>query len=96
MSEMGRETPAAFLLQDDEIRSVPWSLVAPSETQAKRNHGGQSLARLAERRGLGVVELYYVLRSERYNFHAPVSEEFARRYLRTRLELHGEHGGTAE
>lgn len=41
--------------------SVPWSLVAPHEAQARLNHGGQSLARLAERGGLGVIELYAIV-----------------------------------
>lgn len=42
-------------------RSVPWSSVAPYEEQAKRNHGGQSLERLAERGGLSPCELMAVV-----------------------------------
>lgn len=42
-------------------RSVPWAWVAPHETQARRNHGGQTLERLAERGGLSPVELYCVV-----------------------------------
>lgn len=43
------------------IPSVPWSIVAPHEAQAYRNHGGQSLERLAERGGLCLSELAAVL-----------------------------------
>ena len=39
---------------------VPWSLVAPHETQARRNHA-QSLSRLAERGGLSWRELHAVI-----------------------------------
>lgn len=42
-------------------RSVPWSMVAPHDAQAQKNHGGQTLARLAERGGLSPVELLAVL-----------------------------------
>ena len=44
-----------------EATSVPWSLMAPHEAQAKRNHGGQSLARLAERQGLSAGEALAVV-----------------------------------
>lgn len=40
--------------------SVPWDLIAPHEKQAFHNHS-QSLRRLAERGGLGVMEMYAVL-----------------------------------
>lgn len=40
---------------------VPWEFVKPHERQARANHGGQSLARLAERGGLSVDELVAVL-----------------------------------
>lgn len=41
--------------------SVPWAMVQPHERQARRNHGDQSLARLAERGGLSPCELLAVL-----------------------------------
>lgn len=44
-------------------RSVPWSLVAPHERQARANHS-QSLERLAERGGLSPSELVAVLSGE--------------------------------
>ena len=46
-------------------KSVPWSLVAPHERQADRNHG-QTLARLAERGGLSACELVAVLEDRDY------------------------------
>ena len=48
-------------------RSVPWSLVAPHEAQARDNHD-QSLQRLAERGGLSVNELVSVLENRRYAY----------------------------
>lgn len=41
--------------------SVPWAMLAPHEAQAMGNHGGQSLARLADRGGLGPREMLNVL-----------------------------------
>lgn len=41
-------------------REVPWSLLAPHEKRAKRNHD-QSLEKLASRGGLGVTEMLAVL-----------------------------------
>lgn len=41
--------------------SIPWALVAPFEAQAQRNHGGQTLERLAERGGLDESELWCVM-----------------------------------
>ncbi len=43
--------------------SVPWSAMAPFERQAKENHGGQSLEKLASRGGLGRVEAWAVVNS---------------------------------
>ena len=41
-------------------RSIPWSVIAPFEDQAKRNHS-QTLRRLAERGGLDPFEALAVL-----------------------------------
>lgn len=41
--------------------SVPWSVVAPFEARAQRNHGGQTLERLADRGGLSPTELWCVV-----------------------------------
>ena len=42
---------------DDCPESIPWEKLEPHTWQALRNHGQQSLARLAERGGLGPDEL---------------------------------------
>lgn len=44
----------------DWPKEVPWSLLAPHEQQALRNHE-QTLERLAERGGLGLCEMVAVL-----------------------------------
>ncbi len=41
--------------------SVPWKLIEPHAAQASKNHGGQTLQRLAERGGLSIHEMYAVL-----------------------------------
>lgn len=43
------------------LTKVPWSVIAPHEAQAQRNHGGQTLERLAERGGLCAKEALAVL-----------------------------------
>ena len=63
---------------DDDIRKlraagqglvvvgIPWSLIAPHESQARANHG-QTLERLAERGGLGSCEAVAVLEDRRWH-----------------------------
>lgn len=43
------------------ILPIPWGIIAPHEQQAQRNHGGQTLQRLAERGGLSPCEAVAVL-----------------------------------
>lgn len=38
------------------LTSIPWELIAPHNSQAMSNHGGQNLHRLAERGGLSAGE----------------------------------------
>jgi hypothetical protein len=45
--------------------SVPWSLLAPHEERAWRNHG-QTLQRLAERGGLGPDEMCAIIEGRRW------------------------------
>jgi hypothetical protein len=45
----------------DYPESIPWAIVAPHNDQARENHGGQTLERLAERGGLCPIELKAVL-----------------------------------
>jgi hypothetical protein len=42
------------------LASIPWHIIEPHEAQARRNHG-QTLERLAERAGLGLIEMRAVL-----------------------------------
>ena len=46
--------------------SIPWSLIAPHEQQAQRNHG-QSLRRLAERGGLSHGEAVAVIEDREWS-----------------------------
>lgn len=57
--------------------SVPWDLLAPHEAQALRNHGGQSLERLAERGGLSPAELVAVVEDRAFR-SMPLEEAVAR------------------
>jgi hypothetical protein len=40
---------------------IPWSVIAPFEKQARKQHGGQTLEQLAARQGLSVCEVLSVL-----------------------------------
>lgn len=50
---------------EDYPKSIAWSLIAPHEQQAHRNHD-QTLKRLAERGGCGPDELVAILEDRRY------------------------------
>lgn len=50
-----RESSVPFL-----VVSMPWSMIAPHERQAQRNHS-QTLKRLAERGGLSACEALAIL-----------------------------------
>ena len=52
--------------------SIPWSVIAPHERQADRNHG-QTLKRLAERGGLSACEAVAVL--EDRDWHKMTDED---------------------
>lgn len=65
---------------------VPWSLVAPHEKQALRFHD-QTLNRLAERGGLDITELYYLLRDEDCPAQGWVSDTHAIAYVNHRLAI---------
>ncbi len=83
-----------------QLDSVPWDLVAAHERQAARNHGGQSLERLAERGGLGLIELAFVLLDRPYMAASPPKasrnkvREDALRYIKERVKAH--EAATAE
>lgn len=48
--------------------SIPWEAIAPYDGQAKYNHGGQSLERLAERGGLSPLEAFCVMTGKTLNY----------------------------
>lgn len=58
--------PMFPILGDTMIKALPWRVFVASEERAKRNHGGQSLSRLAQRGGLGIEEAYCVLKDIDY------------------------------
>jgi hypothetical protein len=55
------------------IRSIPWSVIEPHDAQARHNHGGQTLARLAERGGLSACEAVAVLEDREWH-SMPIAE----------------------
>lgn len=48
--------------------AIPWDVLAPHEAQAQRNHGGQTLARLAERGGLCPLEIIPVIEDRSWGY----------------------------
>ena len=48
---------------------VPWEFMRPHEVWARRNHGQQTLARLAERGGLSVAEAIAILEGIAWGGH---------------------------
>ncbi|WP_425962744.1 hypothetical protein [Rhizobium nepotum] len=76
--------PMFPVLNDEVIKRVPWAAVAPHEAQARKNHM-QSLKRLAERGGLGIEELFYVLVDR--DFPPVISKAGPKRDAAYRLEV---------
>lgn len=48
------------------VEYVPYGLLIPHETQAKVNHGGQSLERLKERGGLSYNEMLCIIEDRKF------------------------------
>lgn len=68
--------------------AIPLALIAPHEEQAQRNHGGQTLQRLAERGGLSAVEALAVLEDRRwYEIAEPVARQLLEAKVREWEEL---------
>ena len=63
----GKKEPMFPVLGDPIIKALPWSFLMPHEKQAQQNHG-QNLKQLAGRGGLGIDEVYHIIRDERYPF----------------------------
>lgn len=55
----------------DDLTSIPWAMIAPHEATARQNHGGQTLARLAQRGGLCPLEAVAVLEDADYRKRWP-------------------------
>ncbi len=57
---------------------IPWAIIAPFDKQCQRNHGRQTLERMAKRGGLGVTEAIAVLHAQdwddRYRSGVPTRE----------------------
>ena len=67
-------------------RTVPWSMLAPHEPQALKNHCGQSLEKLASRGGLSPLEIYAVVNGLTWTIgKLPCDEEEALRWLAATL-----------
>jgi hypothetical protein len=73
-------------------RSVPWSLLAPHEERALRNHD-QTLERLNERGGLGVSEMVAVIEDRDVSWVMRASEDETLPALLKHLSDHTETGG---
>lgn len=55
----------------DQLKSIPWDMIAPHEAQALRNHCDQNLERLAQRCGLSACEAVAVLENKDYRTRWP-------------------------
>lgn len=65
------------ILGSEPKEYIPLDIVKSHEKQALRNHG-QSLQRLAERGGLGWIEMLCVLEDREYDFRTKLTEEIAK------------------
>ena len=73
------------ILNDAEIKWIPWRMVLPHERQAMANHSQQTLERLAYRGGLSVCEAVAVLEDRRWH---RMEEADARARLKALVEAH--------
>jgi hypothetical protein len=69
-----------------ELTSVPWWLAETARGQLRRNHS-QTVERLAERGGLGVVELAGALTGRSWSQLRDLTETQALAVIRRRLEV---------
>jgi len=58
------------------VIGLPWAMIEPHEAQAKSNHGGQTLKRLAERGGLCAAEAVAVLSDQPYRSMPKTAAQF--------------------
>ena len=60
---------------------VPWEFMRPHERRARMNHGGQTLARLAQRGGLSLHEVLDLLHDRCTPWHAVEREASVDKFL---------------
>jgi hypothetical protein len=74
-----KQEPVArmFPIMGKTLTSVPWSLLAPHEAQAVRNHS-QSLERLAQRGGLSACEALAVIEGRKWGDIKPQPDDESR------------------
>jgi len=65
------------ILGSEPKEYIPLDIIKLHEKQAIRNHS-QTLERLAERGGLGWIEMLFVLEDKEYDFHTKLTEMSAR------------------
>ena len=68
---MSEKVPMFPILNDRSIKAIPWAVIQPHERQAQRNHGQQTLNRLAQRGGLDVTEAVSVMMDQDYTRFVP-------------------------
>lgn len=76
------------ILRHPEFR-LPWTVIAPHERQAQRNHY-QSLEQLARRGGLSIIEAWCVLTDTDWMevAHSPQNEQRCRAAIEGMVEAH--------
>lgn len=60
---------------------IPWDVLAPHEAQAMKNHGGQTLERLAQRGGLSWRETLAVIKDKKFDDVPVMSEAKAKKIV---------------
>lgn len=83
-----RNEPMFPILGDPIIKALPWSVLAAHDEQAKSNHGGQTLNRLAQRGGLGIEEAYCVLKDINFPTGAKYNKDRVRIALMVIVDKH--------
>ncbi len=73
------DEPIFPIMQGKYIKAIPWGMIAPKEIQAKRNHDGQSLEKLARRHGLSPCEAIAVLEGRSWRHDPDAEWELIRR-----------------
>lgn len=80
MTEKYRKYP---IIGTNPQEYIPWDVLAPHETQAEINHGGQSLERLAQRGGLSWQEVYAIINDKTWRqIKVPTMQEAKKAVLK--------------